>query len=137
MKLLSRLAFILTFVFLTYTKAENPPELIIRPDKPIVTFSPGESIMKDIIILNKGGKNLKITEVKPSCFCASVIVHNADIRPMGKGMISLSVNTDRMDEDSLLTIDFVIKSNAKTPEQTFTLSLHNKKFIKDTLSNPH
>jgi hypothetical protein len=56
---------------------------------------------------------------------------------MGKGMISLSVNTDRMDEDSLLTIDFVVKSNAKMPEQTFTLSLYNKKFIKDTLSNPH
>jgi len=137
MKLLSRLAFILTFVFLVYTKAENPPELVLRPDKPMVTFAPGESIMKDILILNKGGKNLKITEVKPSCFCASVIVHNADIRPMGKGMITLSVNTDRMEEDSLLTIDFVLKSNAKEPEHTFTLSLHNKKFIKDTLSNPH
>jgi hypothetical protein len=56
---------------------------------------------------------------------------------MGKGMITLSVNTDRMEEDSLLTIDFVLKSNAKEPEHTFTLSLHNKKFIKDTLSNPH
>jgi hypothetical protein len=137
MKLLSCLLLILTFVFLVYIKAENPPELVLRPDKPMVTFAPGESIMKDILILNKGGKNLKITEVKPSCFCASVIVHNADIRPMGKGMITLSVNTDRMEEDSLLTIDFVLKSNAKEPEHTFTLSLHNKKFIKDTLSNPH
>lgn len=137
MKLLSCLLLILTFVFLVYIKAENPPELVLRPDNPMVTFAPGESIMKDILILNKGGKNLKITEVKPSCFCASVIVHNADIRPMGKGMITLSVNTDRMEEDSLLTIDFVLKSNAKEPEHTFTLSLHNKKFIKDTLSNPH
>ena len=109
------------------------PDIIIRPGEPIAYFSPDEEgVVLDITILNKGGETLQIKEVKSSCFCASAIVNNPTIRPMGKGKLTFQVSTARMHEDSLTRVDFTVISNAKNASFSIPLMLINKKFIKET-----
>ena len=109
------------------------PDIIIRPGEPIAYFSPDEEgVVLDISILNKGGETLHIKEVKSSCFCASAIVNNPTIRPMGKGKLTFQISTARMHEDSLTRVDFTLISNAKNPAFQIPLLLVNKKFIKES-----
>ena len=109
------------------------PDIIIRPGEPIAYFSPDEEgVVLDITVLNKGGETLQIKEVKSSCFCASAIVNNPTIRPMGKGKLTFQVSTARMHEDSLTRVDFTVISNAKNASFSIPLMLINKKFIKET-----
>jgi hypothetical protein len=109
------------------------PDIIIRPGEPIAYFSPDEEgVVLDITVLNKGGETLQIKEVKSSCFCASAIVNNPTIRPMGKGKLTFQVSTARMHEDSLTRVDFTVISNAKNAAFSIPLMLINKKFIKES-----
>lgn len=114
---------------------QEEPDIIIRPGEPIAYFSPDEEgIVLDISVLNKGGETLQIKEVKSSCYCASAIVNNPTIRPMGKGKLTFQVSTARMHEDSLTRVDFTVISNAKNKAFSIPLMLVNKKFIKETNS---
>lgn len=127
-------ACILTFVFLfgTIQAVNQPADIIIRPAEPIAYFSPDEEgVVMDITVLNKGGETLLIKEVKSSCFCASAVVNNPSIRPMGKGKLTFQVSTGRMREDSLTRVDFTVMSNAKDSAFSIPLYLVNKKFLKD------
>ncbi len=108
------------------------PDIIIRPGEPIVYFSPEEEgVIMEVTVLNKGGETLQIKEVKSSCFCASAIVNNPSIRPMGKGKLTFQVSTSRMLEDSVTRVDFTVISNAKNASFSIPLLLVNKKFLKD------
>jgi hypothetical protein len=123
-------ACVMTFGAIALTEA---PEIIIRPGEPIAYFSPDEEgIVMDITVLNKGGETLQISEVKSSCFCASAVVNNPTIRPMGKGKLTFQVSTARMHEDSLTRVDFTVISNAKNKTFSIPLLLVNKKFIKES-----
>lgn len=127
-------ACIFSFVFLlgTIQAVNQPADIIIRPAEPIAYFSPDEEgVVMDITVLNKGGETLLIKEVKSSCFCASAVVNNPSIRPMGKGKLTFQVSTGRMREDSLTRVDFTIMSNAKDSAFSIPLYLVNKKFLKD------
>jgi len=126
--------FLFLFVIGTIVFGVNQPaDIIIRPGEPIAYFSPNEDgVVLDITLLNKGGETLLIKEVKSSCFCASAIVNNPTIRPMGKGKLTFQVSTDRMHEDSLTRVDFTVLSNAKDSAFSIPLYLVNKKFHKDT-----
>lgn len=128
------IVFFLTLtMFVTINAGNEPADIIIRPGEPIAYFSPEEEgITMDIAVLNKGGENLRITEVKSSCFCASAIVNTPTIRPMGKGKITFQVSTSRMREDSLTRVDFTVISNAKNTAFSIPLLLVNKKFIKES-----
>jgi hypothetical protein len=86
----------------------------------------------EVTVLNKGGETLQIKEVKSSCFCASAIVNNPSIRPMGKGKLTFQVSTSRMLEDSVTRVDFTVISNAKNTSFSIPLLLVNKKFLKDS-----
>jgi hypothetical protein len=109
------------------------PDIIIRPGEPIVYFSPEEEgVIMEVTVLNKGGETLQIKEVKSSCFCASAIVNNPSIRPMGKGKLTFQVSTSRMLEDSVTRVDFTVISNAKNASFSIPLLLVNKKFLKDS-----
>lgn len=122
------LFFIGTIVF----AVNQPADIVIRPGEPIAYFSPNEDgVVLDITVLNKGGETLLIKEVKSSCFCASAIVNNPTIRPMGKGRLTFQVSTDRMHEDSLTRVDFTVLSNAKDSAFSIPLYLVNKKFLKN------
>ena len=82
------------FLFGSIQAVNQPADIIIRPGEPIAYFSPDEEgVVMDITVLNKGGETLKIHEVKSSCFCASAVVNNPLIRPMGKGKLTLQVST--------------------------------------------
>ena len=108
------------------------PDIIIRPGEPITYFSPEEEgVIMEVTVLNKGGETLQIKEVKSSCFCASAIVNNPSIRPMGKGKLTFQVSTSRMLEDSVTRVDFTVISNAKNASFSIPLLLVNKKFLKD------
>ena len=127
-------ACIFSFVFLlgTIQAVNQPADIIIRPAEPIAYFSPDEEgVVMDITVLNKGGETLLIKEVKSSCFCASAVVNNPSIRPMGKGKLTFQVSTGRMREDSLTRVDFTVMSNAKDSAFSIPLYLVNKKFLKD------
>lgn len=128
------MVFIAVFLLLTGVSAlPEAPDIIIRPGEPIVYFSPDEEgIVMDITVLNKGGETLLIKEVKSSCFCASAIVNNPSIRPMGKGKLTFQVSTSRMQEDSLTRVDFTVISNAKNEHFSIPLLLINKKFMKES-----
>jgi hypothetical protein len=109
------------------------PDIIIRPGGPIAYFSPEEEgVIMEVTVLNKGGETLQIKEVKSSCFCASAIVNNPSIRPMGKGKLTFQVSTSRMLEDSVTRVDFTVISNAKNANVSIPLLLVNKKFLKDS-----
>jgi hypothetical protein len=109
------------------------PDIIIRPGEPIAYFSPEEEgVIMEVTVLNKGGETLQIKEVKSSCFCASAIVNNPSIRPMGKGKLTFQVSTSRMLEDSVTRVDFTVISNAKNASFSIPLLLVNKKFLKDS-----
>jgi hypothetical protein len=109
------------------------PDIIIRPGEPITYFSPEEEgVIMEVTVLNKGGETLQIKEVKSSCFCASAIVNNPSIRPMGKGKLTFQVSTSRMLEDSVTRVDFTVISNAKNASFSIPLLLVNKKFLKDS-----
>ena len=125
--------FLFLFVIGTIVFGVNQPaDIIIRPGEPIAYFSPNENgVVLDITVLNKGGETLLIKEVKSSCFCASAIVNNPTIRPMGKGKLTFQVSTDRMHEDSLTRVDFTVLSNAKDSAFSIPLYLVNKKFLKN------
>lgn len=125
--------FLFLFVIGTIVFGVNQPaDIIIRPGEPIAYFSPNEDgVVLDITVLNKGGETLLIKEVKSSCFCASAIVNNPTIRPMGKGRLTFQVSTDRMHEDSLTRVDFTVLSNAKDSAFSIPLYLVNKKFLKN------
>lgn len=125
--------FLFLFVIGTIVFGVNQPaDIIIRPGEPIAYFSPNEDgVVLDITVLNKGGETLLIKEVKSSCFCASAIVNNPTIRPMGKGKLTFQVSTDRMHEDSLTRVDFTVLSNAKDSAFSIPLYLVNKKFLKN------
>ena len=125
---------LLSFLFLfgSIQAVNQPADIIIRPGEPIAYFSPDEEgVVMDITVLNKGGETLKIHEVKSSCYCASAVVNNPLIRPMGKGKLTLQVSTGRMREDSLTRVDFTVMSNAKDSAFSIPLYLVNKKFLKD------
>ena len=131
------LLFILLIVFPgVYTHSEiNPADIVIKPHNPVVYFTPGEGVLLDVMVLNKGGETLTIKEVKGSCYCASVIVNNKDLRPMGKGKLTLQVSTERMGEDSLTRVDYTVYSNAKDSIYSFPLLLLNRLFVKDSVKN--
>lgn len=128
------LVFLMSICMISGLYAVNEaPDIIIRPGEPIAYFSPDEEgIVLDITVLNKGGETLQIKEVKSSCFCASAIVNNPTIRPMGKGKLTFQVSTARMHEDSLTRVDFTVISNAKNAAFSIPLMLVNKKFIKES-----
>ncbi len=128
------IVFLLSIAMVSGVFAINEaPDIIIRPGEPIAYFSPDEEgVVLDITVLNKGGETLQIKEVKSSCFCASAIVNNPTIRPMGKGKLTFQVSTARMHEDSLTRVDFTVISNAKNASFSIPLMLINKKFIKET-----
>lgn len=128
------LVFLMSICMISGLYAVNEaPDIIIRPGEPIAYFSPDEEgIVLDITVLNKGGETLQIKEVKSSCFCASAIVNNPTIRPMGKGKLTFQVSTARMHEDSLTRVDFTVISNAKNAAFSIPLMLINKKFIKES-----
>ncbi len=125
---------IIAFVMMSGLYAvTNAPDIIIRPGEPIAYFSPDEEwVIMEVSVLNKGGETLQIKEVKSSCFCASAIVNNPSIRPMGKGKLTFQVSTSRMREDSLTRVDFTVISNAKNAAFSIPLLLVNKKFIKES-----
>jgi hypothetical protein len=127
-------AFIVAIVMITGLYAvTEAPDIIIRPGEPIVYFSPEEEgVIMEVTVLNKGGETLQIKEVKSSCFCASAIVNNPSIRPMGKGKLTFQVSTSRMLEDSVTRVDFTVISNAKNASFSIPLLLVNKKFLKDS-----
>jgi len=125
--------YLFCFLFGSIQAINQPADIIIRPGEPIAYFSPDEEgVVMDVMVWNKGGETLAIREVKSSCFCASAIVNNPTIRPMGKGKLTLQVSTARMKEDSLTRVDFTILSNAKDSAFSIPLYLVNKKFLKDT-----
>ena len=125
--------YLFCFLFGSIQAINQPADIIIRPGEPIAYFSPDEEgVVMDVVVLNKGGETLSIREVKSSCYCASAIVNNPTIRPMGKGKLTLQVSTARMKEDSLTRVDFTILSNAKDSTFSIPLYLVNKKFHKDT-----
>lgn len=128
------LVFLMSIVMISGVFAINEaPDIIIRPGEPIAYFSPDEEgVVLDIMVLNKGGETLQIKEVKSSCYCASAIVNNPTIRPMGKGKLTFQVSTARMHEDSLTRVDFTVISNAKNATFSIPLMLVNKKFIKES-----
>jgi hypothetical protein len=128
------LVFLMSICMISGLFAVNEaPDIIIRPGEPIAYFSPDEEgVVLDITVLNKGGETLQIKEVKSSCFCASAIVNNPTIRPMGKGKLTFQVSTARMHEDSLTRVDFTVISNAKNAAFSIPLMLINKKFIKES-----
>jgi Protein of unknown function (DUF1573) len=128
------IAFIVAIVMITGLYAvTEAPDIIIRPGEPIVYFSPEEEgVIMEVTVLNKGGETLQIKEVKSSCFCASAIVNNPSIRPMGKGKLTFQVSTSRMFEDSVTRVDFTVISNAKNASFSIPLLLVNKKFLKDS-----
>jgi hypothetical protein len=128
------LVFLMSICMISGLYAVNEaPDIIIRPGEPIAYFSPDEEgVVLDITVLNKGGETLQIKEVKSSCFCASAIVNNPTIRPMGKGKLTFQVSTARMHEDSLTRVDFTVISNAKNAAFSIPLMLINKKFIKES-----
>lgn len=128
------LVFLMSICMISGLFAVNEaPDIIIRPGEPIAYFSPDEEgIVLDITVLNKGGETLQIKEVKSSCFCASAIVNNPTIRPMGKGKLTFQVSTARMHEDSLTRVDFTVLSNAKNAAFSIPLMLINKNFIKES-----
>jgi hypothetical protein len=125
---------IIAFVMMSGLYAvTDAPDIIIRPGEPIAYFSPDEEgVIMEVSVLNKGGETLQIKEVKSSCFCASAIVNNPSIRPMGKGKLTFQVSTSRMREDSLTRVDFTVISNAKNAAFSIPLLLVNKKFIKES-----
>jgi hypothetical protein len=125
---------IMAFVMMSGLHAvTDAPDIIIRPGEPIAYFSPDEEgVIMEVSVLNKGGETLHIKEVKSSCFCASAIVNNPSIRPMGKGKLTFQVSTSRMHEDSLTRVDFTLISNAKNSAFSIPLLLVNKKFMKDS-----
>jgi hypothetical protein len=127
------IAFIVAIVMITGLYAvTEAPDIIIRPGEPIAYFSPEEEgVIMEVTVLNKGGETLQIKEVKSSCFCASAIVNNPSIRPMGKGKLTFQVSTSRMLEDSVTRVDFTVISNAKNASFSIPLLLVNKKFLKD------
>ncbi|MEN9828321.1 MAG: hypothetical protein RJA11_937 [Bacteroidota bacterium] len=127
-------AFIVAIVMITGLYAvTEAPDIIIRPGEPIAYFSPEEEgVIMEVTVLNKGGETLQIKEVKSSCFCASAIVNNPSIRPMGKGKLTFQVSTSRMLEDSVTRVDFTVISNAKNASFSIPLLLVNKKFLKDS-----
>ena len=128
------IAFIVAIVMITGLYAvTEAPDIIIRPGEPIAYFSPEEEgVIMEVTVLNKGGETLQIKEVKSSCFCASAIVNNPSIRPMGKGKLTFQVSTSRMLEDSVTRVDFTVISNAKNVSFSIPLLLVNKKFLKDS-----
>jgi hypothetical protein len=128
------IAFIVAIVMITGLYAvTEAPDIIIRPGEPIAYFSPEEEgVIMEVTVLNKGGETLQIKEVKSSCFCASAIVNNPSIRPMGKGKLTFQVSTSRMLEDSVTRVDFTVISNAKNTSFSIPLLLVNKKFLKDS-----
>jgi hypothetical protein len=128
------IAFIVAIVMITGLYAvTEAPDIIIRPGEPIAYFSPEEEgVIMEVTLLNKGGETLQIKEVKSSCFCASAIVNNPSIRPMGKGKLTFQVSTSRMLEDSVTRVDFTVISNAKNTSFSIPLLLVNKKFLKDS-----
>jgi hypothetical protein len=128
------IAFIVAIVMITGLYAvTEAPDIIIRPGEPIAYFSPEEEgVIMEVTVLNKGGETLQIKEVKSSCFCASAIVNNPSIRPMGKGKLTFQVSTSRMLEDSVTRVDFTVISNAKNASFSIPLLLVNKKFLKDS-----
>ena len=128
------IVFLLSIAMVSGVFAINEaPDIIIRPGEPIAYFSPDEEgVVLDIMVLNKGGETLQIKEVKSSCYCASAIVNNPTIRPMGKGKLTFQVSTARMHEDSLTRVDFTVISNAKNATFSIPLMLVNKKFIKES-----
>ncbi len=125
---------IIAFVMMSGLYAvTDAPDIIIRPGEPIAYFSPDEEgVIMEVSVLNKGGETLQIKEVKSSCFCASAIVNNPSIRPMGKGKLTFQVSTSRMREDSLTRVDFTVISNANNAAFSIPLLLVNKKFIKES-----
>lgn len=128
------ITFIVAIVMITGLYAvTEAPDIIIRPGEPITYFSPEEEgVIMEVTVLNKGGETLQIKEVKSSCFCASAIVNNPSIRPMGKGKLTFQVSTSRMLEDSVTRVDFTVISNAKNASFSIPLLLVNKKFLKDS-----
>jgi hypothetical protein len=128
------ITFIVAIVMITGLYAvTEAPDIIIRPGEPIAYFSPEEEgVIMEVTVLNKGGETLQIKEVKSSCFCASAIVNNPSIRPMGKGKLTFQVSTSRMLEDSVTRVDFTVISNAKNANFSIPLLLVNKKFLKDS-----
>jgi len=68
-------------------------------------------IEKEITILNNGGSELIIQNVRASCSCSSGKVIQGKVMPMSTGKVILSVNKDGLD-NGVGSIEFLIDSNS-------------------------
>lgn len=100
-----------------------------RQSAPIISFSPksltlttdtSQFVTGEVKILNKGGSELRITKITPSCGCASASVQKGIVAPMDVGLIRCSVNTKNF-QDTLSRVEYLIESNATATPLLYTV----------------
>ena len=100
----------------------NPPVIELQP--PLIKANKdGKYITREVIVLNKGGSQLKINKIEASCYCGTSKILNGIVEPMSLGKISFTANMDGILNKGKNKLEFYIESNAKNSPLTFIMEI--------------
>ena len=121
---------LLAFFVLTTLFSQNindKPQIAIKPGKLHIYFDDTTRfITEKVKVINSGTSPLIIRDVKGSCNCATSMVARSTIHPTTVGQIYLYIDAVKV-TDSLMRLDYIIRSNAKDSVLLLPVILHKKK----------
>ncbi len=105
----------------------QPPQIAIKPSKVHIYYNDTtQFITEKVKIINSGGSELIIKDVKGTCNCATSMVARSTIHPTTIGQLYLYIDAVRL-TDTLMRVDYIIRSNAKDSVLTLPVILHKRK----------
>lgn len=120
------LCFLAIFGFGYAPQEEYPAVMKIAPTEIHVQDSTNEQfIVRDVQVLNIGGKPLVIESVNSSCYCATSVVFKNTVHTLESGKLRLNINTKSM-KDSVNLITYSISSNASNSPYLVHVYVHRK-----------
>lgn len=126
-------------VYTAAEKASSPKVNIDRLEYNFGKVQQGEKISRTIKIKNTGKQNLKINEVKSSCYCVAILKSSGEIAPGEEGELTIAYSpkgqNERVDKVSILTNDINTPSIDVTFKSNVVKSISNQGFM-ETETNP-
>ncbi len=121
------LLFVFSSANLIPQTGNQPPHIAIKPAKVHIYYDDTTKfITEKVKVINSGGSVLVIKDVKGTCNCATSMVARSTIHPTTVGQLYLYIDAVRL-TDTLMRVDYIIRSNAKDSVFTLPVILHKRK----------
>ena len=102
-------------------KDYSPPVLAVSElSYDFGTVFKGEEVVHKFVIENKGGSDLLLNKIKPSCGC-TYVDHDKKIAPGAKGFVTLKVNTSKLRPGKQSKRAEIFSNDPKNPKQQVTI----------------